>query len=492
MRVSTAVVAFAVGSVLLVGVPASAGPTGGWTPQQELWKVGGSSTQVAVGTSGNGQKSTILSAGKYSDWTGSSWAKGKKMPGADEMYAPSVQWDLKGKRTLAIWDGESNEGVADLYRSVRTKGKWKTQMYGAGNADAHLSPYAKMAISAWYEVDEEDGTSTNMYVSLWDGSWSLEEDLAAPVGDLATSGAPRVAADGQNDEAVVTWVQNANLYVSFWNGAGWGAPSIGAPGRQPLDVVLLPGGSAAILTSRDVGVAQQDIEVALVTPGGPVVFPAAPVGSTFAYRATGVEGTLSDDGGSGLVSYSDLSTSPASRTVATWSPTDPFDAFGFGDVNLSAALSSSGGSALATYMPSANAEVGNKVQVRTWNGATWSSPKKIGTCKSRQTASDVSAGGVMVAGWACTHIHVTRSPKVPGKIKGLSVKAKGSKAVATWKAAKNATSYGYRIKGPKNGNEWLTTNKTRVTFPIKRKATYTFSIRGQNNGGVGPVKKLTL
>ncbi len=479
-------------AVGLVALPVRAGIGSSWTSEQQLWSTSSSTTQVATGTSGNGMKSTVIAAGKYSDWTGQSWAKGKKIPNATEMDNPDVQWDWKGKRTLLTWEGEANEGVPDLYRATRTNGgAWTTEMYGTGAGEAKLAVQDKLAVSAWYAMSADTGMTDAINVATWDGSWSTPENLATPLGDLPSGGTPRVAVDGLSGTAVVVWVQGAALRVSFWDGATWSPALTGAPGREPLAVTLTESGSAVIVTSRETAPLQQDIEVITTTAAGPLLPPATPVGTTTAASPLSVAADLSGDGTAGLVQYDDGT--DFSAVVATWSATQPFTAKNWGDMNADSDLSDAGTSALTTLMPSPNASNGKKVQVSVWTGTSWSSPKQVGSCKDKQVAAGVSPGGwVMGAAWSCGHIHATRSPKVPGAIKGLTGKIKNGKATIKWDTAKNALNYGYKIKGPKFNNQWLTVDNPKVSGPVKKGATYKVSVRGQNAGGVGAVSSITL
>ena len=487
LRPLPTVIACGVLAVGRMAIPVRAGVGSSWTTEQQLWSTSSSATQVAVATSGNGQKSTVIAGGKFSDWTGQSWAKGKKFPQADEMDNPDIQWDWKGKRTLATWDGEDNEGVADLYRATRTNGgAWATQMYGTGAGEARLALRDKLAVSAWYNMESDFGTTDAVNVATWDGNWSAATNLTLPAGDLPSVGSPRVAVDGVSGTAVVVWQQGPALQVSFWDGADWSAPVSGAPGRVPLAVQLDESGVAAIVTARETAPQQQAIEVVRTDQVGPLQLPVTPLGNTTAATPSLVTADLSTDGTVGLVQYDDASSSTA--VVGTWSATAPYALRNWGDANVDADLAAAGTAALVTLMPSPNSSSGKKVRTSFWKGSSWSGLKQVGSCKDKQVAAGVAPqGDVMTAAWACGHIHATRSPKVPGAIKNLSGRIKGSKATITWKAASNSLNYGYKIKGPKVNAQWLTVDDPKVSVPVKKGADYKVSVRGQNAGGVGPV-----
>lgn len=482
----------------LIAAPGQAGTGGTWTPEQELWSVSGGSspTPIAAAVSGNGKESIVFAKGKVADWTGTRWSRGKVVhPDLSQGYIaePRAQLSRTGRTALLAWDGDSDEGIANLYRALRSGGGWKAGRFGSGYATSHLAGNGRAAITGWYEVFPDDGTVSHVYAQLWakGAGWSAKQDLALP-GPEPEDGyiAPQVAISDDGSSAVIAWYQAGRLQVSFWDGAGWqAAPFAGAAGARPLAVDFSSGGVARILTAREVADGVQ-VEQSTATPAGGVV--AAGGLGTVAVPGYTLDVSIGTDG-SGLVSYP----AAAGRSeVAAWQPGQPWTVTDLGGVVSSVALAKSGGVALATTMGSTVGGTPKRVAVRLWDGEVWGAAKRVGSCRDKLTASALSASGrVRTAAWTCGHIHATRSPRLPTAVRNLQGMLRGRQATIRWQAAKYADHYQWRTRGfgARWDNQWQATDFRHEDLGRLRPGqVVSVDVRAANPGGVGPISSITL
>lgn len=420
---TSALIAAAGSAALLVGslagpfAQADIGAT--WTHQQELWSTSGSSrTDIGMAASGNGSKAVLMAAGRASDWTGSKWGKGKRIPHGDLMYSPDPQMSRNGKTVLATWSGDANEGVDDLYRAVRVGGTWSAKKYGAGTGEASLAANGRLGVSAWYEEDPDDGFAYHLYVSRWTGRWSSKVDLMVPAVDLSGH-SPRVAVDDAGENAVVAWSQGGVTRVSFWDDGDWSAPAAGLPGRIPMAATFADGKTATVVTARELAAGQWQLERFSATRAGGIGVPSV-IGTVSAYSEYAITVELNGAGTSGIVQFPNASVQSDPWAVATWASGSAFTVEDLGEVEVASAIARRGGRALVTTMaqsPGSDAAVPG-VHVRSWDGTAWSAPKKIGRCADKQVGAALSRNGaVAVAGWTCSHAHAVRSPKPAGKVR---------------------------------------------------------------------------
>lgn len=399
-----------VGSVAVVAagvtaLPGIAAAAPGWS-HQKLWSTDGTNGSVGAGVSGNGKKAVVVATGMATDWKRGRWGAGENLPRGDVMYGvDSVQLSRTGRTAFVNWIGDANEGIDDLYASVRVGSKWRTKKYGAGISHASLSRNGATAVVAWYDQNPDFGTTDHVYVRTWqDGSWSSALSLALPGGELGTNNRIYTAVSDGGTEAAVVWEQGGDVKAATWDGAVWSAP-LTAVGSVPLAVRMAGAGQATVLTGRGFGVDQIRVETMATAPGG--FTPAALVGdvnassfyalNTAELDATGTGGLLLLDG--------------AGASVATWSATSPFAVKELGLVFTAADLASRGGSALLTTMTDpTDLNASRKVAVRTWDGVTWSAAKKVGRCVNRPLTAAVSdRGTTRAAAWSCGHLHVARN-----------------------------------------------------------------------------------
>lgn len=484
--------------ILMAGAltPGQAGSDTSWTPAQQLWATEDGRQDIGLAVSGNGTRAVVMSKGRAALWTGSTWGPSKPVPkGRYEMVAPQLHMSWNGKRILATWAANADEGVDHLYRSTKVGSKkWRTQVFGQGEGVSALSDDGTLGAVAWYEIWPDDGKPTEMYVATWrNGAWSATRDLTLP--GLALDGRrPVVAVQEGTDDAFAAWSQAGRLRVSFF-GAAWSPAISGAPGRLPMAGTMnADTGNAELVTARETGVDEWTLERVTVTQAGNVAVAGAPIDVITAGSLYGVDVQSAAGGDSALVEYVDNSVEPVQHLVSIWAEGTGSVTHEVGPVEAVAALARNGSAALITTMTDSNVAGSTPaVRVTRWDGDSWSAAKKVGRCQDSRVGSAVSPSGTsMVAGWTCGHVHAVRNPRPPAGIKGLKATVNGKRATLRWKKAKNADRYQYRLKGRNAPNGWQDANRPKAKVRIARNASYRVAVRGVNGGGPGPTATLSF
>lgn len=404
---ATAAVTAMVAVTAVSVAPAQAAPR--WSRQQELWTTDGTTGAVGAAVSGSGRRAVVVATGKSADWTRGRWVPARRIPQGRAMYGvEDVQLSSRGNTAFALWIGDANEGVDDLYASVRVDGRWRTNQFGAGTAAGGLARNGAAAAVAWYDMDPDFGTTDHIYVQMWSGRvWGAVTDVALPAGEIGVTGRPQVAVSDDGSQVAVAWDQGGALQVAFWDGATWSAPVTGGVGSAPVAIRMTGAGRAAVLTgSADVD-GELHLDVVTATAAG--VTPPTSVGDVPALGVYSLDKAELDPAGTGgLVLFSG-----AGAGVATWSAGRPFAVTELGAVFAAADLAERGGSGLVTTMTDpTDMGAAPKVAVRSWNGAAWSAPKTIGRCVNHPLAAAVSGRGeVKAAAWTCGHLHAVHSPR---------------------------------------------------------------------------------
>jgi hypothetical protein len=344
------------------------------------------------------------------EWTRHGWISRGAIPsGGSQAGAVSVQWAKSGGVALALWSGQSDEGVTDILASVRSGDAWTTAAeFGKGTPSGGVAADGSRALVAWYDEYEDSGYTGRVEAAWWsEGAWqptTVLADYGSPT--WYPRGKPQVAVAPDGSRAVIAWAQDDTVRAMWWDGATWSPELAGPAGWTPQAVRFTSGaGQSAVVMTRVVASTVEVQRVPLTPAGFGAVQALGSVdaGADAAYALKQVE-VNADAGALAAV----VQPFGGAALVALWPPgavapvvTD------LGAVNsVDVALPAKGPFAFLVVHRDADP----RDRIMAWDTDAWTTIRRQKTCAESGPTLAVSARGTTkVLGWACPTLSVTRT-----------------------------------------------------------------------------------